>query len=259
MPYAPTDIAGQNPLVPGQAAGNDGTSNALGMQDSVAVLPTEHRLAQLGRMFLTTNATIGTAVARAASGAGNNTFVSTDPTFTIQNTGSTTAGQPTNRAILLRVIDLLLGGTAPTATNTLEVAVFISNVSRAPTSGNVAATPVNVRGFAGIASIAAINAFSAADMAVPADATAKLVARGRVAMGLGVLGDVYKLVFGGGIDPTSGGGGALRTTTTSPGTFMVDLPPVLIEPGEWCTVYTWMPSAATNPQSYEWSIRHAEL
>jgi hypothetical protein len=254
MPYAPTDIAGQNPLVPGQSAGNDGTSNALGQQDSIAVLPTEHRLAQLGRYFSTTNATIGTAVARAVSGAGNNTFVSTSPLFTIQNTGSTTAGQPTNRAILLRSINLLLGGTAPAVATFAEVAVFLSNISRAPTSGNVAATPINVRGFCGISSVAAVQAFNAAELAVPADATAKLVTRGRVCMGVPIAGDNYKIVFGGGIDPTTGGGAA----HTVPGTFVANLEPVLIEPGEWGLVYVWMP-AATGTQSYEWSLNHAEL
>lgn len=260
MPYVPTDTLG-NPGVTGVPLGNDGTANAFGQQDSISLLPTEHRIAQLGRYFTTTNATVGTAVARGASGAGNNTFVATTPLFTINNTGAATAGAATNRSILLRTIRLMLGGTAPTAAFELEVAVFISQASRAPTSGNVAATPINVRAFSGIVPVAAVQAFNAADLAVPADAAAKMVTRGRISCGLPVLGDTYSLTFGGGIDPTAGGGGsgATRTTASSPGNFVASLEPVIIQPQEWATIYVWMPSAATSPQSYEWAIGHVEL
>jgi hypothetical protein len=261
MPYLPTDILGANPGTPGVPLSNDGTANTFGQQDSLSLLFTEHRIAQLGRYFISNNATIGTAVARAASGAGNNTFVSTTPLFTINNTGSATAGTPTNRSIFLRNIKLFLGGTAPTAAFELEVAVFVSQASRAPSAGNIAVTPVNIRGFSGTAPVAAIQAFNGAELVVPADANAKMVARGRISCGLPVLGDTYALTFGGSIDPTAGGGGsgATRTTASSPGNFVCSLEPVIIQPQEWGLVYVWMPSAATNPQSFEWALSHVEL
>lgn len=215
-----------------------------GEQVTQNVMPTKHPLSEEGQYFVATNPTIGTGVAHALVTA----FSDTSGLFVIKN--NDTAG---GKRIYLDFIRLMLTA-APTAGNSLELALKIDPGNRLPTAGNVAVTPANVNADSSNASIANVQAFNAAALTVPASsASARTVGRVKVPTGVNVIGDEYVLQFGG-VDYQSSSPPLTAIRAAQPARFVDHCAPIVIGPQQYLVIHRWSLTEATAAPSYEYEI-----
>lgn len=232
--------------------------SAYGDQSIESVWTTKHRLADEGSYFaVASSGTVsppipGTFVAQQGQ---ITAFGDTTPLWVIQNTAP--AG---GKNIYLDFLRLLLGGTAPTGTISLELAVRIDTISKLPTNSNQYTTPlpINVNGASDRAAVAKVYAYLAAQaMATPASSGAvRNVARARIPTGVAVVGDQYLFRFG-----TTEPDSAAATTAaraTHPVSISGQANPVIIAPGQWATIHLWWLTSATNLPTWEWELGLAE-
>lgn len=156
--------------------------------------------------------------------------------------------------IYLDYLRLLLAGTAPTGTISLELAVRVDAIAKLPTNANqytinpaVAADGLSV--FPG-----SVYAYLAAQaMATPASSGAvRNAARSRIPTGVAVVGDCYEFRFG-----TVDGSprmGLTAARATDPAKMIGDCQAVVINPGEWATIHLWWLTSATNLPTWEWEL-----
>lgn len=213
---------------------------------NLAVPPGKQVLADEGSFFVTTNPTVGTAVAGTVQTAFSDT--STGALFTFKNFDS-----PSNtnaKRIYLDYIKLVVA-TVPASTTVVNYAVKVQNSLRNATANNTTLTPVNCNMDDGTASIAKVEAFNAGFLTVPAaDATARVVARGNIG-GLPILGDELVIQFGG-IDMA-----AMGTSGTASRKVSVAAP-VIIGPQQSATVHIWLTANAATAGQFEYEIGHWE-
>ncbi len=221
----------------------------------VSLFPTKHALADEGSYFVVSSAgTVapaipGTFVAQQGQIAA---FGDTTPLWVVQNRATPDDGT----RIYLDFLRLLLGGTAPTGTVSLEAAVRIDGVSKLPTNANQYSNPipVNVNGDDSRLSVSQVYAYVAANaMATPASSGAvRNVARSRIPSGAAVVGDEYLFRFGSVDSAPQVGLTAARATT--PARLVGDAAPAIIGPGQWATIHLWWLTSATNLPTWEWEI-----
>ena len=127
----------------------------------------------------------------------------------------------------------------------------IQNTLRNASANNTTLTPVNTNIDDSTASVAKIEAFSAAFLTLPAaDATARTVARGVVG-GLPILSDELVIQFGG-IDMAAQG------TSATAGRKVSVAPPIIVGPQQSATVHVWIPGNAVTAAQFEYEIGHWE-
>jgi hypothetical protein len=237
------------------AASRGPRSGPYGDWSVMPLSPTKHALADEGSYFVVTNPTPGTAVAYALQ----TTFSDTaDGLFVIQNANP--AGGPN---VWLDYLKLILAGTAPTATQSMEFTVRTDSNSMVPTANSV-----QIAGGAGAQTIFSTNqpdptspavnmwAYNAGAMTVPAtSASGRRVARAHIATGLGIAGDEYELQFGA-PDRGAGNTGMTAVRASSPARVVGHCAPVVLQPQQWAVVNMWWLTAATTAPSfeYEWGL-----
>lgn len=225
-----------------------------GDQGVEGIWTSKHKLADEGSYFAASSSgTVtppipGTFVAQQGQVVA---FGDTTPLWVIQN-----QAPPGGKRVYLDFLRLLLGGTAPTGTISLELAVRIDAISKLPTNSNQYTNPVaiNVNGDSDRAPIARIYAYLAAQaMATPASSGAvRNAARIRVPTGVAVVGDQYIFRFG----TTEPDSGSVSTAAraTHPATLSGQGNPVVIGPGQWATIHLWWLTSATNLPTWEWEL-----
>jgi hypothetical protein len=224
-------------------------NTAFVLNGQVGLLNPRQMLAGAGKYFVATNPTPGTGVLFGTVTAFSATA---DGLFTISNNNPT--GSDVN--IYLDYLTLNMSGTAPTATTVLKMAVFNEVGIVAPSAGNVAITPRNVK-VGGANSNAVINGFSSAAMTIPAAVGSRtLVSNISIPTSLGITGDSYVVQFGG--DPSATAPlTAVRATAAS--RIVVAASPVTIAPQTTAIIDAWWLTQATNGPTFEFEIGYAEL
>jgi len=205
-----------------------------------------------GAYFTTTNPTPGTGLAYGSAGT-QATFSDTVPFFQIINTDNP---GPQAKTIWLDYLKLIhFGGTAPASSTSVQYTIKIDNGYRASTAGTpTSATPVspNMNLPTSVAPVGRVVYYTGAVATIPAASqAARVVGRGMLKGGPTLLLDQYTLLFGG-ADAVQGG----YLTTVSQSTERTAA--VGIGPGQSATIHLWMPSAITNPFTYEFEMCHFE-
>lgn len=243
------DLATRAKPAPAKA---DGAYNAnrrttpYGEQYTALLFSTKHGLAEEGSYFMSTNPTIGTAVAGAVSA----TFVDTVAFFVIQNTGA--AGGPFVFPDFLRLRPTV----APaSATNWLYALKLEPSSLRTPSAGNATITPVNTNGLSTLAPVARLQAFTGGANLTVAAATssARTIANGVISGVIPVINDELVISFGS-TDPGSTMAGPTATASRR----AAAAAPVAIPPGGSLTIAMWGLSNAATGISAEYEMGHWE-
>lgn len=216
------------------------TVNLRGNQygDSVSVLAqgTKHQLTREGSYFVCTTPTPGTAVAY-GSGGTQASFSATTAFVVVKNNDSA-------KRLYLDYIKMLVAGTVPASATSTQYAGKIDNVSRAPSAGASLLVPVNLN-LGQTNPNVQIWVPNAAVPTVPAEGgSVRLVERGTARVGISVTLEEYLFVFG----ANDIAGGVIHSAA---GRFVTNLPPVMLNPGEFYVHHLWQPSGATNALSSE--------
>lgn len=210
--------------------------------------PSDQECSDLGILRTLTNPTPGTAVAYSFA-AGGSSFQNTTAAFGFFN------GSKVGKRFSLRRLKLLLT-VAPTATVSLEMATRIDDGSLAslvPSAGFTSAQMLNPNMDDQTQSDVTCFSFSAGAMTIPAPtARSRFVDRGRIATGLGIIGDGYEFQFGGDNTPTKSPLAVARAT--DPANLGCVMLPATIGPGQWLFLYLWWLTAATTAPSFEWAV-----
>lgn len=251
----------QNTLLPQRAQPTRFTDNsnpnapqrgtAYNEQVVQSMVPTMHPLAEEGSYYTVTNPTPGTGVAHALTTA----FSSTAALFSLFN--SAPIGGPNVYLDYLRLIET---ATAPATSLSQDFLIQLDQaLSRAPTAGNVALTAVNMNLGSANKGFANWQAFNAAALTVPAQATAttKNASRIHIATGQVILGDENVILFGG-VDKPGHGGGSTAVRAADTGRRVTNAPPIMCAPQTWLTIFRWGVGEATNVPSYEYEIGYWE-
>lgn len=213
----------------------------------------EHPLADEGSWFVATNPTPGTGVAYALQTSFSDTA---NGLFVIQN------NQPAGGANLwLKYIKLILTGTAPASTTSMDFTIRTDTSAMTPTAGSV-----QIAGGAGAQTIFETNhpdatapqvniwAFSAGAMTVPAtSASGRRVGRIHIPTNVAVSGDEYEVQFGA-PDRNSGSAGLTAARATAPARMVAHAAPVVLQPQSWAVVTMWWNGAATNTPNFEYEL-----
>lgn len=228
----------------------DSRGGSYGEQMVQVITPSKHVLADEGSYFTACNPTPGTGIQLAANVTA---FSDTNGLFVFRNKDGT---GPAAKRIYLDYIRLLLTGTAPTATVSMEFAIKRSRIDREPAAANARTplSPVNMASNSQRDSICIPMSYAnaAAMLLVASQQSDPVLARFRIATGLGVSGDQYLIKFGGDDLGASRGGAAVRAT--DPGQIVVPVPPIIIEPGESAAVHMWWLTAATTAATFEFEV-----
>lgn len=216
---------------------------------TLSIIPGKQVLADEGAYFVATNPTIGTGVAYALQ----TSFSATAAFLALFNNNPASVGG--GRNLYLDTLRLILTGTAPATTVSLEGAVVLDTKDRTPTANNARITPANVSGDdPADASNVVLQAFSAGAMTVPAaGGGARTVSRFHLATGLGITGDEYCVEFGG-PQMQHGFMGLTAARATVPARIATHAPPVVIPPQTWGLVHLWWLTATTNAPNFEYEL-----
>lgn len=196
-----------------------------------------------GTMFVTSNATIGTAVA--IVGTNQTAYTATAPAFLIKNTEASGG-----KDIILKRLTMVMTGVGSSITS-FDTAVVVDSTSRY-TSGGVAATITNARADQANATVAQIYQASTAIVATSPTASARVIARRRLRSQTPVVSDQYVFNFGNDAQTES-----VNITTTLAGGCSINTAPVILPPGSTALVYLWATGMASVPV-VEWMIEHIE-
>lgn len=231
---------------------SDGTANPrprstpYGEQYAQLLFSTKHGLAEEGSYFMSTNPTIGTAVAGAVSA----TFVDTVAFFVIQNTG------PAGGVMVFPDFLRMRPTVAPaSATNWLYALKLEPSSLRTPSAGNATITPVNTNGQSATAALCRLQAFTgAANLTVAAATTnARILGNGVISGVIPVVNDELVISFGS-TDPASSAAGPTATASRR----SAAAGPIAIPGGGSLTIAMWGLSNAATGISAEYEFGHWE-
>jgi hypothetical protein len=217
-----------------------------GEQYCLPLIPTKHLLADEGSYYVWSNQSPGTVVAEQAL---KTSFSNTVGIAHIYNKDAIGG-----KSIYLDYIKLILAGTAPTATQSLEIAIALDNISREPASANrTLLTGVNMSGASIRSSIAQVSQYLAANaFTVTAPSANVRYVRSHIPTGLGITGDEYIIKFGG--EDLAAIPGLTAVRASGPGRFVGYAPPVIIDPGFSAVIHRWWLTEATTAPSFELEI-----
>jgi hypothetical protein len=212
-------------------------------QYALSLCPTKHLLAEEGSYFVASNQAPGTTV---QLNANVTAFSNTNGIAHIFNK-STSGG----KRIYLDYVKLILAGTAPTATVSMEFVAAIDNQNREPAAANRSLlTPVNANGDSALASISQASAYLNANaFTVAAPTAAVRMVRGHVPTGLGITGDEYILKFGG--EDLGAMSGLTATRSAATARLIGYAAPLIIGPQQGCVIHMWWLTAATTAATFE--------
>lgn len=213
-----------------------------GEQYALSPVPTKHLLADEGGYYIASNQAPGTGVQMQGLVTA---FSSTAGIAHIFNTETT---ETTGKRIYFDYLKLILGGTAPTATVSMEFALALDTLTREPASANrTLLTPKNVNSAVGTASIAQASQYLNAQAFTLQAASANVrYIRGHIPTGLGIVGDEYILKCGG--EDLGAIPGLTATRATAPGRYTGYCAPVVLGPGQSLSIhFWWLTEATTNP------------
>lgn len=223
-----------------------------------SLVPTKHQLAEEGSYF-TAGVPTSTSDPKPLPGATTqlaaniNAFSDTNGLFVFRNNEPIS---PLGKSIYLDFLSLLLGGTAPTGTVSMEFAAAIDTIERAPTAANAKQLliPQNT-GDGGVGSIATVYAYAnAAAMTVIAGSNQRrIVGRAHLSTGLGIVGDEYLVQFGA-ADLGPGMMGLTAARATVPAKIVGHAPPCAVRPGESLVIHMWWLTSATTAATFEYSL-----
>jgi hypothetical protein len=209
------------------------------------VMSTKQGIADLGRQYVTTNATPGTPLLYPLTTA----FSATTPSLYLFNGNALGAG-----VVYIDYVKLLVTQ-VPASTTVVNFAIIVDTAARAINTNNTVAlspvctlTPsVNAPSIAGLT----VNAQNSATASVLAAATApKLIGRGSLG-GLPILGDELVIDFGvGDISPFSGAALAGRKVSSASA--------FSLQPQTSVTIHLWFTGNAATALTYELEIGHWE-
>lgn len=210
---------------------------------------TDYGAADEGAYFVTTNPTVGTAVATTTSvvddaATASATHAQNVPVMHIIN--SATAGDPNGKSIYLKYLTMMLSQ-VPTSASTWRFAIRLSQVSRL-TSGTLL-FPQNTNAAAQNTSIAKVY-FGAPVTAL--DPVNRLVCNGTVGSVIPVTLDVWTFTFGVNAIPTNFLNGSASAKNVT-----IPCPPIVIGPGCNMNFEMWGTSNAAAP-SWEFTMGHVE-
>lgn len=212
----------------------------------------DHALVDEGAYFVTTNPTVGTAVATTTSvvddaATASATHAQNVPVMHIVNTGS--LGDVNAKSIYLKYLRMMLVQ-VPTSATTWRFAIRVSKTPRfTSTAAGTTLTPVNANMSSQNSSVATVY-FGAVVTALATDN--RLISNGTVGSVIPVTLDVWTFTFGDVVQPTNflNGSASAKNVTLS-------LPPVVIPPGCNMNFEMWGASNAAAP-SWEFEMGHAE-
>lgn len=208
-------------------------------------------LAALGKYFVVTNPTPGTAIAYALQTGFSATA---NGLFLISNSNG--AGGPN---IQLDYLKLIQTATAPTGTLVMRFEVY-NETGIVAMTGNVASrTPVNVNAAYQNTTGAGVQSFAAGAATVPAAVgTRRLQSVASIQTGVTVAHDQFVVQFGGN-DLLLGASALTAARATHPASLGAAAAPVTIAPNTTSWINMWWVTAATNTPSFEFELAYAEV
>ena len=223
----------------------------------MSIFPDKKTLAEEGSVYVATNPTPGTGVARAANAAGNNTFVNTTALLVVGNMAPLNSPAPSPR-VYLDKLRLMATSTAVLTATSMQFVVETDNINRAPTAGASTRSPfapwnVNMDAMNANAQFTRIWEWSAADLTVPASGSAARRCRFSIPCGVMVTLDQYVVNFGAEAEYSVKNGGA-AARATDPASAVCCAPPVIIGPQQYAVIYMWVPSGASNAFTAEYEL-----
>lgn len=212
---------------------------------------TTHQICRDGALFVTTTATIDSALATDVKTA----YDGTHPLLKIYN--SDTVGATLAKQIELYRIKLICT-VADASGTTVNYAGVLDQSFRTPSVNHVTRlTPVNTNTNYNTPSVAQIDMQnSATATTIPAaTSAARTACRGSMG-GIMIVGDEIVIEFGG---PDVGySAGLTAAEATTPGHKSSSAPAVIIAPGWSFTLYTWYANNASTAPSFELEMQHFE-
>ncbi len=212
----------------------------------------DYAITDEGNFYVSTNPTVGTAIAQTIcvddAATASSTHAQFAPALLIYNSASAT--DPNAPSIYMRYLKLMCG-TAPASATGWRYSLRLDNVNRY-SSGGSAITPVNPNPNSSAGSRALVYFGAIVPTALPS-ASARLVANGIMDSAIPVVADQYLLRFGNAqisMDQLNGGTTAKNMTYSAP--------PTVIPPG-WCLALDmWGASNAVTPAAWEFEMGHVE-
>lgn len=211
-------------------------------QYALSLVPTKHLLADEGGYYVASNQSPGTGVQMQGLVTA---FSSTAGIAHIFNTETT---ETTGKRIYFDYLKLILQGTAPTGTVSMEFALAIDTLTREPSAANrTLLTPKNVNSAVGTASVAQVSQYLAANAFTLQAASGNVrYVRGHIPTGLGITGDEYILKCGG--EDMQAVPGLTAARSAAPGRYTGYCAPVVIGPAQSLSIhFWWLTEATTNP------------
>lgn len=218
---------------------------------SISATSQRQNLAGMGKYFVVTNPTAGTAIAYALQTAFSATA---NGLFAIQNTNP---GNGPN--IYLDYLKLVQTATAPTGTLQMRFEVF-NETGLVAMTGNVATrTPVGINTGLAQTTGAVVQSFAAGAATVPAAVgTRRLQSIVALPTGVTVQHDQFVVQFGG-QDVVAGKTGLTAARATDPALYVTQAAPIVIAPNTTSWINMWWVTAAANVPSFEFELGYAEI
>lgn len=218
---------------------------------SISISQARQTAAAVGKYFVVTNPTPGTAVAYGLQV----TFSATaNGLFGIQN------NNPSNGAnIQLDYLKLIQTATAPATTLAMRMEVFNETGIVALTGAVATRTPVNINTGSSQGTNAVVQSFAAGAATVPAAVgTRRLQSVIALQTGVAVQHDAYVVQFGGG-DVVAGTAGLTAARATAPATIVAQAAPIVVAPQTTSWINMWWLTATTNTPSFEFELGYVEI
>jgi hypothetical protein len=190
--------------------------------------------------FVGSNPTIGTAVA--INAAAQNAFVATAPSILIRNPNAVGG-----KDVIVKRINLLCT-VAGTGLTSLECAVSLGTGNNYTSGG----TPLTLRSIRLQSPATSLIYYSGASAIVSTNTNTITIARQRIRTGIPVVGDNFKLNFGG--EPTTETG---LLSGAAAAMYAHNLPPLVIPPQGTALIYLWGGGQTVAP-TYEFIIELIE-
>jgi hypothetical protein len=212
-------------------------------QYTVSPCPTKHLLADEGAYFVGSGQAPGTTVLKSALTVAFSNVLGLVHIFNTSIAGG--------KRIYVDYLKLILAGTAPATTVSMEFAMAIDTVTREPAAAGRALWAVkNANGDSATPSVAQASQFLAAGaFTVPAPSANVRYTRAHIPTGLGITGDEYLLKFGGEDKSATQGMTATRAAATA--RLVGYAPPLIIGPQQSLVIHQWWLTETTNNSNFE--------
>lgn len=241
------------PSVTGDAVEKKIRLSRYGEQYALSPIPTKHVLADEGIYFVGSNQSPGTTVQKQALAT------SFSNTVGIAHIFNTETSDTTGKRIFFDYIKLILAGTAPATTVSMEFALALDTATREPSAANrTLITAKNVNSASAVASIAQASQYLNANAFTVTAPTGNVrYLRGHIPTGLGITGDEYILKCGG--EDLGATPGATATRAAMTARLTAYCAPLIIGPGQSLVIHQWWLTETTTIPTFELEMGWWEL